>query len=79
MLDLRPCVLLLCLCRATLQVSNLSGRMYLKCILPHRTSGCGEMLNHVSTHCSLFYTASTPDHRGLQSCIVEDAEADLSM
>jgi hypothetical protein len=50
-----------------------------KCILPHRTSGCGEKLNYISTCCGRFYAASAPDHGLSQSYLVEDVEVDLLM
>jgi hypothetical protein len=54
-------------------------KVVLKWILPYRTCGCGEKLNHVSTFCSLSHATSTPDHRHSQSCIVEDVETNMSM
>lgn len=51
----------------------------IKCILPHRTSGCREKLNRVSLYCSVFHAVSAPKHCRLQSYPVEDVESDLPM
>jgi hypothetical protein len=40
-------------------------KLRVKCILPHRKSGCGEKLNHTSLCYRLFYTVSAPKHRRL--------------
>jgi hypothetical protein len=50
-----------------------------KCILPRRTSGCGEKLNHIRTSQSLFFATSTPYRRRSQFYLVEDVKSDLPM